>query len=76
MSKKKVSNLQRLIAFAMEVTEMELNQLSEVIGAIRDSRFPRSPAPAKRKPRVDKGKPRDPKPNGDSVHVGNAGEES
>lgn len=72
MGKKRISNLQRLIAFAMDVSETELNQLSEVIGAIRDSRFQKAPTLAKRRTRSDKGKAREGKPNGGSVHVDDA----
>lgn len=55
MAKRKISNLQRLIAFAMEVGSDELDQLSEVIGAIRDARFPKAAKAKPRAPRSDKG---------------------
>lgn len=70
MSSKRATPLQALVAFAMEVTEDELNQVVEVVQAIRSSRFPRTPAKSKttRKPRTDKGTTRrglpDAKPNG------------
>jgi len=37
---KKISAVQRLVTFAMEVSEEELNQVLEVLAAIKASRFP------------------------------------
>lgn len=63
---KKISAVQRLVGFAMESTEEELNAVLEVVQAIKASRFP-AQKKAARKTRSDKGTTRATiKPNGDS----------
>lgn len=54
---KRTSQIQKLVAFALTVTEDELNNVVEVITAIRGSRFPKTPkkAAVSRKPRADRG---------------------
>lgn len=53
--------IQKLVTFAMGVTEDELNGALETLRAIKDSRFPSKKAQA-RKPRADKGSKRTPPP--------------
>lgn len=60
MSKRKVSDIQRLITWAMSVTEPELATMTETIAAIRESRFPRVVKPKPRAVRSDKGQSRRP----------------
>jgi hypothetical protein len=64
---KRATPIQKLVAFAMEVTEVELNNVVEVVAAIRSSRFPKAKKATQRKPRSDKGTQRakdESKPNG------------
>ena len=51
MGKRKVSDIQRLIVFAMSVTEGELNQVVETVAAIKAARFPVAVKPARAKRR-------------------------
>lgn len=54
---RKQTPIQKLVIFAMAVTEDELNGALDTIKAIKDSRFPKT-VKAARKPRVDKGSTR------------------
>lgn len=57
---KKITPIQRLVEFAMGVTEDELSGAIETLKAIKDNRFPSKPA---RKARADKGSRRTPAPS-------------
>lgn len=54
---KKISEIQRLIAFAMAAEEPALDAAIETLSALRTSRFPKG-ASKPRKARSDKGKAR------------------
>lgn len=58
---KRQTPIQKLVTFAMGVTEEELNGALDTIKAIKDSRFPKT-VKAARKPRADKGAKRTPPP--------------
>ena len=58
---KRQTPIQKLVAFAMSVTEDELNGAMDTLKAIKDSRFPKGTTKP-RKARSDTGKSRTPTP--------------
>ena len=64
---KRITMMQRLVAFAMEASADELNSALETMLAIKSNRFPTTKS-APRKPRKDKGQSRiKPADSGDTL---------
>lgn len=59
MGKKKQSQTHQLITFGMAASEDALSAAIESLQAVKESRFPSAATKTTRKPRSDKGKPRD-----------------